>query len=122
MENTLSASAFEWSFYEMVLTAKHEIQGEELDPDPTPPTLRIPKPTHLHPLIPKPTPKPTNLHPLIPMPKPTPKPTNLHPLIPKPTPKPTHLHPLIHKPTPKPTHLHPLDLDPTPPPGSRVLQ
>ncbi|CAM4275142.1 unnamed protein product [Leuciscus chuanchicus] len=37
---------------------------EELDPDPTPPTLHIPKPTHLHPLIPKPTPKPTNLHPL----------------------------------------------------------
>ena len=45
---------------EMVLTAEHEIQEEELDPDPTPPTLHIPKPTHLHPLIPK----PTNLHPL----------------------------------------------------------
>jgi len=27
----------------MVLTAEHEIQGEELDPDPTPPTLHIPK-------------------------------------------------------------------------------
>jgi len=35
---------------EMVLTAEHEIQGEELDPDPTPPILHIPKPTHLHPL------------------------------------------------------------------------
>ncbi|CAM4696163.1 unnamed protein product [Leuciscus chuanchicus] len=54
------------------------------NPDPTPPTLHIPKPTHLHPLISKPTPKPTHLHPLIP--KPTPKPTHLHPLIPKPTP------------------------------------
>jgi len=29
---------------EMVLTAEHEIQGEELDPDPTPPTLHTPKP------------------------------------------------------------------------------
>ncbi|CAM4496913.1 unnamed protein product [Leuciscus chuanchicus] len=64
-------------FLEMVLTAEHEIHGEESDLDPTPPTLHIPKPTHLHPLIPKPTPKPTHLHPLIP--KPTPKPTNLHP-------------------------------------------
>ncbi len=38
---------------EMVLTAKHKIQGERLDPDPD-------KPTRLHPLIPK----PTHLHPL----------------------------------------------------------
>jgi len=45
----------------MVLTTEHEIQGEELDPDPTPPTLHIPKPTHLHPLIPNPTPNPTHL-------------------------------------------------------------
>jgi len=49
--------------YEMVLTADHEIHGEKSDPDPTPPTLRIHKPTQLHPLIPKPTPKPTQLHP-----------------------------------------------------------
>ncbi len=40
---------------EMVLTAEHEIQGAWLDLDPTPPTLHIPKPTCLHPLIPKPT-------------------------------------------------------------------
>ncbi|CAM4636246.1 unnamed protein product [Leuciscus chuanchicus] len=60
-------------------SSEHEIHGEESDLDPTPPTLHIPKPTHLHPLIPKPTPKPTHLHPLIP--KPTPKPTNLHPFI-----------------------------------------
>jgi len=40
----------------MVLTAEHEIQGEELDPDPTPPTLYIPNPTHLRPLFPNPTP------------------------------------------------------------------
>ncbi len=40
---------------EMVLTAEHKIQGAWLDPDPTPPTLHIPKPTCLHPLIPKPT-------------------------------------------------------------------
>jgi len=51
-------------YSEMVLTAEHEIQGEELDPDPTPPTLHIAKSTHLHPLIPNPTPKPTHLHPL----------------------------------------------------------
>ncbi len=44
----------------MVLTAEHKIQGARLDPDPTPPTLHIPKPTRLHPLIPK----PTRLHPL----------------------------------------------------------
>jgi len=36
----------------MVLTAEHEIQGE----DPTPPTLHIPKPTHHRPLIPNLTP------------------------------------------------------------------
>ncbi len=40
-------------FLEMVLTAEHKIQGAWLDLDPTPPTLHIPKPTHLHPLIPK---------------------------------------------------------------------
>uniref|UniRef100_A0A672NLS5 Dynein heavy chain ATP-binding dynein motor region domain-containing protein n=1 Tax=Sinocyclocheilus grahami TaxID=75366 RepID=A0A672NLS5_SINGR len=45
---------------EMVLTAEHKIQGTWLDPDPTPPTLHIPKPTSLRPLIPK----PTHLHPL----------------------------------------------------------
>jgi len=28
--------------YQIVLTAEHEIQGEELDPDPTPSTLHIP--------------------------------------------------------------------------------
>ncbi len=39
----------------MVLTAEHKIQGAMLDPDPTPPTLHIPKPIRLHPLIPKPT-------------------------------------------------------------------
>ncbi len=42
-------------YMEMVLTAEHKIQGAELDLDPTPPTLHIPKPTRLHPLIPKPT-------------------------------------------------------------------
>ncbi len=40
---------------EMVLTAEHKIQGAELDLGPTPPTLHRPKPTRLHPLIPKPT-------------------------------------------------------------------
>jgi len=42
----------------MVLTAEHEIQGEELElvPDLAPPTLHMPKPTHLCPLIPNPTP------------------------------------------------------------------
>jgi len=35
----------------MVLTAEHEIHGEELDPDPTPPTLYTPKPTQFCPLI-----------------------------------------------------------------------
>ncbi len=43
----------------MVLTAEHKIQGTRLDVDPTPPTLHVPKPTLLHPLIPK----PTHLHP-----------------------------------------------------------
>jgi len=38
----------------MVLTAEHEILGEESDPDPTPPTLHIPTPTQLHPLMPNP--------------------------------------------------------------------
>ncbi len=33
--------------------AEHKIQGAWLDLDPTPPTLHIPKPTHLHPLITK---------------------------------------------------------------------
>jgi len=42
----------------LVLTAEHEIHGEESDPDPTPPTLRTPKPNQLRPLIPKPTPNP----------------------------------------------------------------
>uniref|UniRef100_A0A8C1CY50 Acyl-CoA dehydrogenase family, member 9 n=1 Tax=Cyprinus carpio carpio TaxID=630221 RepID=A0A8C1CY50_CYPCA len=37
----------------MVLTAEHKIQGTWLDPDPTTPTLHIPKPTRPHPLIPK---------------------------------------------------------------------
>ncbi len=46
-------------YREMVLTAEHKIQGARLDLDPTPPTLHIPKPTRLHPLIPK----PTHLHP-----------------------------------------------------------
>jgi len=32
------------AIFEMVLTAEHKIQGEKLDPDPTPPTLHIPKP------------------------------------------------------------------------------
>jgi len=67
----------------MVLPAEHEIQGEELDPDPPPPTLHITKPTHLRRLIPNPTPNSTHLHQLIPNP-------NLNP-----------------------THLHPLDMDPT---------
>ncbi len=47
---------------EMVLTAEHKIQGMRLDPDPTPPTLHMPKPTLLHPWSlnpPIPTPKPT---------------------------------------------------------------
>ncbi len=39
----------------MVLTAEHKIQEVWLDLDPTPPTLHLPKPTCLHPLIPKPT-------------------------------------------------------------------
>ncbi len=47
------------TIFEMVLTAEHKIQGAWLDLDPTPPTLHIPKPTRLHPLIPK----PTHLHP-----------------------------------------------------------
>ncbi|CAM4733822.1 unnamed protein product [Leuciscus chuanchicus] len=59
---------------EVVLTAEHEFQGEELDPDPTPPTLHIPKPTHLHPLIPK----PTHLHPLYLDPTPPPGSRVLH--------------------------------------------
>ncbi len=53
--------------------------GAMLDPDPTPPTLHIPKHTRVHPLIPKPT---------ISTPKPTissPKPTHLHPLDVDPT-------------------------------------
>uniref|UniRef100_A0A671NBJ0 Kinesin-like protein n=1 Tax=Sinocyclocheilus anshuiensis TaxID=1608454 RepID=A0A671NBJ0_9TELE len=45
--------------HSMVLTAEHKLQGAWLDPDPTPPTLHIPKPTRLHPLIPK----PPHLHP-----------------------------------------------------------
>ncbi len=44
---------------EMVLTAQHKIQGARLDPESTPPTLHIPKPIRLHPLIPK----STHLHP-----------------------------------------------------------
>jgi len=48
----------------MVLTAEHEIHGEESDPDPTPPTLHTPKHTQLQPLIPKPIPTPTHRHPL----------------------------------------------------------
>ncbi len=50
----LGWSEGEW-INEMVLTAEHKIQGAELDLDPTPPTLHRPKPTRLHPLIPKPT-------------------------------------------------------------------
>ncbi len=64
-----------WKF-EMVLAAGHKIHGARLDPDPTPPTLHIPKPTRLHPWSLNPpisTPKPTHLHPLIP------EPTHLHP-------------------------------------------
>jgi len=39
-----------WGFlFEM---AEHEIHGDELDSDPTPLTLQIPKPTHLCPVIP----------------------------------------------------------------------
>jgi len=49
----------------MVLTAEHEMQGEELDSDLTPPTLYIPKPSNLHPLISNSTPNPTHLCPLI---------------------------------------------------------
>uniref|UniRef100_A0A673G0P9 Cullin-4A n=1 Tax=Sinocyclocheilus rhinocerous TaxID=307959 RepID=A0A673G0P9_9TELE len=45
----------------MVLTAEHKIQGARLDPDPTPPTLHIHKPTHLHPLDVDPTPPPGSL-------------------------------------------------------------
>ncbi len=37
---------------EMVLAAEHKIQEAQLDLDPT---LHVPKPTRLHPLIPKPT-------------------------------------------------------------------
>jgi len=48
----------------MVLTAEHEIKVEEFDPDPTPPTLHILNPTHLHPMILNPTPNPTHLRPL----------------------------------------------------------
>jgi len=70
----------------MVLTAEYEIQGEELDPDPTPPTLHIPKPKHLRPLIPNTTLNPTHLRPLIP------NPTLLHPLDLDPAPPPgSHL-------------------------------
>jgi len=74
------AKLFCWHL-EMVLIAVHEIQGEELDPDPTPPTLHIL--THLRPLIPSPTPNSTNLHPLIPI---------CNPIL-NPTPNPTHLRP-----------------------------
>ncbi len=56
----------------MVLTTEHKIQGARLGPDPTHPTLHIPKPTRLHP-------KPTHLHP---------KPTHLHPLDVDPAPPP----------------------------------
>ncbi len=45
----------------MVLTAEHKIQGAWLDLDPTPPTLHIPKPTHLHPLDVDPTLPPASL-------------------------------------------------------------
>jgi len=45
----------------MVLTAEHKIQGARLDPDPTPPTLHIPKPNHLHPLDLYPTPPTLNI-------------------------------------------------------------
>ncbi len=58
----ICSAGFEWREcrkLEMVLTAEHKIQGAWLDLDPTPPTLHIPKPTRLHPLIPK----PTHLHP-----------------------------------------------------------
>jgi len=50
-------------FCEMILTAEHKIQGEELDLDLTPPTFHIPKPIHLCLLIPNPTPNPTHSHP-----------------------------------------------------------
>ncbi len=52
---TKQSSTHKRCFIEMVLTAGHKIQGAELDLDPTPPTLHRPKPTCLHPLIPKPT-------------------------------------------------------------------
>ncbi len=47
----------DWTFFinmEMVLM-QNKIQGARLDPDPTPPTLHVYKPTRLHPLIRKPT-------------------------------------------------------------------
>ncbi len=34
----------------MVLAAEHKIQGVWLDPDRTPSTLQLPKPTHIQPL------------------------------------------------------------------------
>ncbi len=46
---------------EMVLTAEHKMQGVWLDLDPTPPTLHIPKPTHLYPLDLDLTPPPGSL-------------------------------------------------------------
>jgi len=68
LKNLVSSCFFPVFNYEfcklldMVLTAEHEIHGEELDPDPIPPTLHTPKPTQLCPLIPKPNPNPTHLH------------------------------------------------------------
>jgi len=47
---TLTSILFSSKNFKMVLTAEHEIHGEESDPDPTPPTLHTPKPTQLHPL------------------------------------------------------------------------
>ncbi len=57
--------------------------------DPTPPTLHIPKPTHLHPLIPPPPSPPLNL------------PISTPDLLPISTPKPTHLYPW------SPPYIHP---------------
>jgi len=57
----------------MVLTAEHEIHGEESDDSDDssriqiqllPPYIATPKPNQLRPLIPKPNPNPTHLHPL----------------------------------------------------------
>jgi len=52
-----------WKYFLLRWASLQEIQGEELNPDLTPPIPRA-DPTHFRPLIPNPTTNPTYLHPL----------------------------------------------------------